>query len=131
MYGITGTLKDFSITEIVQLIGQQLKTGVLKIRKAKKIVEIYFVDGMIVHVFSNYRGKKDLIGEILVKAKLISEDQLERVLRIQKGRINTLVRFWSSSSCSPKRISLKLFRTRFTRRFMISSGGKTEYLTLI
>ena len=82
---LQGTLKDFSITEIIQLIGQQLKTGVLRIRKGKKIVEIYFVDGMIVHVFSNYRGKKDLIGEILVKAKLISEDQLERVLRIQKG----------------------------------------------
>ncbi len=80
-----GTLKDFSITEIVQLIGQQLKTGVLTIRQSKRLVEIYFLDGMIVHVFSNYRGKKDLIGEILVKARLISEEQLERVLRIQKA----------------------------------------------
>lgn len=82
---LQGTLRDFSITEIIQLIGQQLKTGVLRIRRRKKSVEIYFVDGMIVHVFSNYRGKKDLIGEILVKAKLITEDQLERVLRIQRG----------------------------------------------
>jgi hypothetical protein len=87
---LQGTLKDFSITEIIQLIGQQLKTGVLKIRRGKKIVEIYFVDGMIVHVFSNYRGKKDLIGEILVKAKLITEEQLERVLRIQKGTLKYL-----------------------------------------
>jgi hypothetical protein len=81
---LQGTLKDFSITEIIQLIGQQLKTGVLRIRRAKDIVEIHFVDGMIVHVYSNYRGKKDLIGEILVKAQLITEDQLERVLKIQK-----------------------------------------------
>jgi hypothetical protein len=81
---LQGTLKDFSITEIIQLIGQQLKTGILKIRRAKDIVEIHFVDGMIVHVYSNYRGKKDLIGEILVKAQLITEDQLERVLKIQK-----------------------------------------------
>ena len=87
---LQGTLKDFSITEIIQLIGQQLKTGVLKIRKGKKLVEIYFVDGMIVHVFSNYRGKKDLIGEILVKAKLITEEQLERVLRIQKETLKYL-----------------------------------------
>ena len=69
---LQGTLKDFSITEIIQLIGQQLKTGVLKIRRGKSTVEIYFVDGMIVHVYSNYRGKKDLIGEILVKAELIT-----------------------------------------------------------
>ncbi len=81
---LQGTLKDFSITEIIQLIGQQLKTGVLRIRRGKNLVEISFVDGMIVHVYSNYRGKKDLIGEILVKAQLITEEQLERVLKIQK-----------------------------------------------
>ena len=81
---LQGTLKDFSITEIIQLIGQQLKTGVLRIRRSKDLVEIHFVDGMIVHVYSNYRGKKDLIGEILVKAELISQEQLDRVLKIQK-----------------------------------------------
>ncbi len=81
---LQGNLKDFGITEILQLIGQQLKTGVLKIYKGKKLVEVYFVDGMIVHVYSNYRGKKDLIGEIFVKAQMISQDQLDRVLRIQK-----------------------------------------------
>ncbi len=87
---LQGTLKDFSITEIIQLIGQQLKTGVLKIRRGKNVVEIYFVDGMIVHVYSNYRGKKDLIGEILVKAQLITEEQLERVLRIQRETLKYL-----------------------------------------
>ena len=53
---LQGTLKDFSITEIIQLIGQQLKTGVLIIRRGKDLVEIHFVDGLIVHVYSNYRG---------------------------------------------------------------------------
>jgi hypothetical protein len=57
---------------------------VLRIRRGKDLVEIHFVDGMIVHVYSNYRGKQDLIGEILVKAKLISDEQLDRVLKIQK-----------------------------------------------
>jgi hypothetical protein len=87
---LQGTLKDFSITEIIQLIGQQLKTGVLKIRRGKDLVEIHFVDGMIVHIYSNYRGKKDLIGEILVKAQLITEEQLDRVLKIQKDTLKYL-----------------------------------------
>jgi hypothetical protein len=87
---LQGTLKDFSITEILQLIGQQLKTGILKIRRGKKVVEIYFVDGMIIHVHSNYRGQKDLLGEILVKAQLITGEQLERVLRIQKETLKYL-----------------------------------------
>jgi len=87
---LQGTLKDFSITEIIQLIGQQLKTGVLKVRRGKDLVEIHFVDGMIVHIYSNYRGKKDLIGEILVKAQLITEEQLDRVLNIQKETLKYL-----------------------------------------
>lgn len=87
---LQGTLKDFSITEIIQLIGQQLKTGILRVRKGKDLAEIHFVDGMIVHVYSNYRGKKDLIGEILVKAQLITEEQLERVLRIQRETLKYL-----------------------------------------
>ena len=87
---LQGTLKDFSITEIIQLIGQQLKTGVLRIRRGKDLVEIHFVDGMIVHVYSNYRGKKDLIGEILVKAELITQEQLDRVLKIQKESLKYL-----------------------------------------
>jgi hypothetical protein len=45
---------------------------------------------MIVHIYSNYRGKKDLIGEILVKAQLITEEQLERVLKIQKDTLKYL-----------------------------------------
>ncbi len=87
---LQGNLKDFSITEIIQLIGHQLKTGILKVRRGKKNVDIYFVDGMIVHVYNNYRGKKDLIGEILVKAQLITEEQLDRVLRIQKETLKCL-----------------------------------------
>ncbi len=87
---LQGTLNDFSITEIIPLIGQQLKTGVLRIRRGKDLVEIHFVDGMIVHVYSNYRGKKDLIGEILVKAELITQDQLDRVLKIQKESLKYL-----------------------------------------
>jgi hypothetical protein len=113
---LQGTLKDFSITEIIQLIGQQLKTGVLKIRRAKDIAEIHFVDGMIVHVYTNYRGKKDLIGEILVKAKLITDEQLERVLKIQKetlkyiGEILVELRFLTKDDVL-KVISTQIYET--------------------
>src|SRR4030043_2018040 len=113
---LQGTLKDFSITEIIQLIGQQLKTGVLKIRRAKDTAEIHFVDGMIVHVYTNYRGKKDLIGEILVKAKLITDEQLERVLKIQKetlkyiGEILVELRFLTKDDVL-KVISTQIYET--------------------
>jgi hypothetical protein len=81
---LQGDLKDFSITEIVQLIGQQFKTGVLNVQHGRKKVEIHFVDGMIVHVFSTYRAKKDLLGEILVKAQVITQQQLDQALKVQQ-----------------------------------------------
>jgi hypothetical protein len=114
------TLKDFSITEIIQLIGQQLKTGILKIRREKSIVEIYFVDGMIVHVYSNYRGKKDLIGEILVKAQLITEEQLDRVLRIQKETLKYLGEILVELQLLTKEDVLKVISTQILRNHLRS-----------
>jgi hypothetical protein len=87
---LQGDLRDFSITEIVQLIGQQFKTGVLNVKHGRKKVEIYFVDGMIVHVFSNYRAKKDLLGEILVKAQVITQQQLDQALKLQQETLQYL-----------------------------------------
>jgi hypothetical protein len=109
---LQGNLRDFSITEILQLIGQQLKTGVLKINKGKKLIEIYFVDGMIVHVYSNYRGKKDLIGEIFVKAQFITQEQLERVLRIQKETLKYLGEIFVELQLLTKEDVLKVISTQ-------------------
>lgn len=87
---LQGDLRDFSITEIVQLIGQQFKTGVLNVQHGRKKVEIFFVDGMIVHVFSNYRASKDLLGEILVKAQVITQGQLDQALKTQQETLQYL-----------------------------------------
>lgn len=81
--GLEGSLNDFRITEIIQLIGQQFKTGVLHVQSGRKIVEVFFLDGLIVHVIANYRSKKDFLGEILLKAKKISQEELEKVLKLQ------------------------------------------------
>lgn len=82
--GLQGSLKDFSITEIIQLIGQQFKTGVLHVQRGRKIIQVFFLDGLIVHVSANYRSRGDLLGEILLKAKKISQEDQEKVLRIQE-----------------------------------------------
>jgi hypothetical protein len=81
--GLEGSLADFRITEIIQLIGQQFKTGVLHVESGRKVVEVFFLDGLIVHVLANYRSKRDFVGEILLKARKISQEQLEKVLKLQ------------------------------------------------
>ena len=45
---LTGTLKGFGIADILQLIGQQQKTGVLYLKSKEQDVQVYFRDGNIV-----------------------------------------------------------------------------------
>lgn len=87
---LTGTLKDFGIADILQLIGQQQKTGVLYLKSKEQDVQVYFRDGAIVRAESITRKKKDLIGNMLVRAELITEQQLEAALETQKRTLKRL-----------------------------------------
>ena len=44
---LQGTLKDFGIADILQLIGQQQKTGTLIVRSKEQVVQVGFVDEKI------------------------------------------------------------------------------------
>ena len=49
---LSGTLKDFGIADILQLIGQQTKTGQLHLKAKDQEVHIAFKDGNIVRAES-------------------------------------------------------------------------------
>jgi hypothetical protein len=87
---LKGTLKDFGIADILQLIGQQTKTGTLHLKQKDQEVHIAFKDGNIVRAESATRNKKDLIGSMLVRAELITDAQLEFALDIQKRTLKRL-----------------------------------------
>src|SRR2546426_2200386 len=86
---LKGTLKDFSLADIFQLIGIQKKTGVLTLKSDKEVVTVSFVEGNVVSADALHRRLEDRIGTVLVKSGRISEAQLQEALRIQK---NTLKR---------------------------------------
>ena len=87
---LAGTLKDFGIADILQLIAQQQKTGVLHLRSKDQEVKVGFVDGAIVSAESVSKKKRDLFGHMLVAAELISEAQLELALETQKRSLQRL-----------------------------------------
>jgi hypothetical protein len=87
---LKGTLKDFGIADILQLIGQQTKTGQLHLKSKDQTVVVAFKDGNIVKAESSTRNRKDLIGNMLVRAELISEAQLEHALETQKRTLQRL-----------------------------------------
>ena len=84
---LEGELRDFNILEVIQLLGQQGKTGVLKVwgwGKRGDEAGIYFSDGRITHATSNQRIKGDLLGERLATTGVISRDNLYTAIRCQK-----------------------------------------------
>jgi Domain of unknown function (DUF4388) len=87
---LAGTLKDFGIADILQLIAQQQKTGVLHLRSKDQEVKVGFVDGAIVSAESATKKKRDLFGHLLVRAELITEGQLEMALETQKRSLQRL-----------------------------------------
>lgn len=82
---LRGTLKDFGIADIFQLISHQGKTGKLRVTNRGQTVQIHFRDGNIVRAESSSRQKKELLGHMLLRAEVINEAQLEAALAAQKS----------------------------------------------
>ena len=70
---LKGTLKDFSLADIFQLIGIQHKTGVLTLKNDKEVVTVSFVEGNVVSADALHRRLEDRIGTVLVKSGRITE----------------------------------------------------------
>jgi hypothetical protein len=87
---LQGTLKDFGIGDILQLIGQQQKTGTLYFRDKDQEVRVGFQDGHIIKAEGLTRKRKELIGAMLVRAEIITETQLEAALEVQKRTLKRL-----------------------------------------
>lgn len=87
---LEGTLKDFSLADIFQLIGIQRKTGVLTLRSQDDVVTVSFQEGSVVSADSQKKKLEDLLGSVLVKSGRISEVQLQEALRNQKRTLQRL-----------------------------------------
>ena len=87
---LEGTLKDFALPDIFQLIGLQKKTGVLRLKNESDEVVIAFKDGLLVSADSKNRRLEDRLGTRLVRSNLITEGQLHDVLEKQKQTLQRL-----------------------------------------
>ncbi len=87
---LEGTLRDFSLADIFQLIGLQRKTGVLTLRGKDDTVTVTFLDGKVVGADSLIRRLENRLGTVLMKTGLLSQDQLNRALDIQRETLQRL-----------------------------------------
>ena len=87
---LSGTLKDFALPDIFQLIGMQRKTGLLTLESDRETVTVVFEQGMVVHADSTVRRLDDLLGSVLVRQGKIRKDVLEEALSKQKVSMQRL-----------------------------------------
>ena len=89
---LTGSLKDFGLTDLFQLLGQQQKTGVLTLQEKKgRIVQVRFDRGMIVGtVLPSEKEEENSLGKKLIKGKLLSPDKWEKAFQLHKEELITI-----------------------------------------
>ncbi|MDZ4655520.1 MAG: DUF4388 domain-containing protein [Coriobacteriia bacterium] len=81
--GLRGNLRDFSLSDVFQLVQLSRKTGVLRIRNAGAEGSIWFRDGDVFFAQSNRQGEP--LGQRMVTAQKITPSALARTLEIQKS----------------------------------------------
>lgn len=87
---LEGTIKDFGLPDIFQLIGLQRKTGVLALNNGQESVTVTFENGMVVMADSSAKRLEDRLGNVLVKQGKLSRDKLEDALQTQRATLQRL-----------------------------------------
>jgi hypothetical protein len=87
---LQGDIKDFTVVDILQLLYQQQKSGILSITEKENEAEVIFDRGMIVTASLKRKSESQNLGEMLVKANLISRSHLEVALTTQRETLKKL-----------------------------------------
>ena len=75
---VEGTLEVFKLPEILQMISQQQKTGILTVQGPQDIIAVSFLKGQIVTVDSLNQTQEEGLSQILIKEGLLTSTQFSR-----------------------------------------------------
>jgi hypothetical protein len=87
---LEGTIKDFGLPDIFQLIGLQRKTGLLTLKHDKENVTVTFESGQVVMADSAAKRLEDRLGNVLVKQGKLTKEKLDEALQTQKATLQRL-----------------------------------------
>ncbi len=76
---LRGNLEDFGLGEVLQLIGQQRKTGVLEVELPDGPIEVHFEAGAVVSAAPRAGGQGGALGEMLVRCGILDRDTVARI----------------------------------------------------
>ena len=91
---IEGTLDEFRLPDILQLVAHQRKTGILTVQGESTIVAVSFLAGAIVAADSLEETVEERLGVVLVREGLLSRQEYSQVIERQRqgqGRLIDLL----------------------------------------
>jgi hypothetical protein len=100
---LEGTLQDFALVDILQLIGMQRKTGVLTLTRGDESINVVLQDGMVVWAGPAEEVFEANLGRILVRRGLATRERWEEARQIRSRSGTRLIPFLQAGQwISPK-----------------------------
>jgi hypothetical protein len=96
---LEGTIKDFGLPDIFQLIGLQRKTGLLTLKSESETVVVTFENGMVVMADSSSKRLEDRLGNVLVKQGKLPKERLDEALQTQRATLQRLGHLLLTNNC--------------------------------
>ncbi len=79
--GLNGSIEDFGIAEVFQLIGQQRKTGLLELSRGDQAMCLAFSNGAVVRAGPAGDSPDQALADVLVRCGLIGLKRLRTLMR--------------------------------------------------
>jgi hypothetical protein len=87
---LRGNLRDFGISEVFQLIGQQRKTGVLEIAGEEQRIQLRFDAGAIVGAEPAGSHPDAALGDLLMRVGWLTRERLSELIRQRRDHLQSL-----------------------------------------
>jgi hypothetical protein len=87
---LRGNLRDFGISEVFQLIGQQRKTGVLEIAGEQQRIQLRFDAGAIVDAEPVGSHPDAALGDLLMRVGWLTRERLAELVRQRRDHLQAL-----------------------------------------
>jgi hypothetical protein len=112
---LEGKLRDFGVADILQLLAQQQKTGILLVERKSDSAEVYFLNGQVVEARSTQHA--DRLGEMLVRGGYVTQEQIDIALERQTDTFEYLGNILVREGIVSHEIIQQTLRTQMTETF--------------
>lgn len=99
---LEGTLQDFALVDILQLVGMQRKTGTLTLTRKDEAITVLLQDGMVVWASSGDGVFEKTLGRILVRRGHMTSQRWEEARQTHTRTGQPLIPFLSGQGVAPQ-----------------------------